>query len=343
MKIVEDLALVLSGGSYRTMFQVHCLMLLESLGIYPKAIYAISGGVPNALGLITGKASHLEKIWLGIKPGKLFARDYKRLFIEPLKKGCWPIMGASSIFKTKELDNVIDREVDFEATICSPIELKVAVCELISGEMLWFSNKTSGITSEFFKSVVIGSMRIPVFWEPMAVSFGGREYQFADAGLATNLPVKPAVTDGFSKIIAIETTPKHLKVTPKLETIAEVDHRCGEIKHIDETEGHLKWIDYINRDVSVIENINKILNDTRVPKDIRDDIAEECLNFMFSGKRRVEICRISPPAKLAIFRKNNKNDYGAPTLWSRCELLGAGEAAAELIMMPFLLKQGILI
>lgn len=342
MEVVEDLALVLSGGSYRAMFQIHCLVLLESLNIYPKAIYAISGGVPNAIGLITGKANRLEKIWLGVKPGKLFGRDYYRLFVEPVKRRRWPIVGSSSIFKTKELDDVVNSEVDFEATLNSPVELRIAVAELISGEILWFSNKTPGMTPKFFQAIILGSMRIPIFWEPVIISFGGREYQFVDAGLITNLPVKPAVTDGISRIIAIETTPRHLDNTPKLETMAEADLRYGEIRHIDEAEGHLKWIDHINRDISVVENIKKLLSAQLVPDGIRSAVTKECFNFMSSGKRRIAICRISPPSKLEIFQKRDKKDYGAPTLWSRCELLGAGEAAAELVLKPFLREQGIL-
>ncbi|MBI2635162.1 MAG: hypothetical protein HYW79_01305 [Parcubacteria group bacterium] len=343
MRIVEDLALVLSGGSYRAMFQIHCLVLLESLGIYPKAIYAISGGVPNALGFMTGKASCLEKIWLGIKPGRLYKRDYWRLFVESVKRGRLPILGASSIFKTKELDRVIDREVDFEAVLRSPIELQVAVADFISGEILSFSNKTSGMTPEFFRAIVIGSMRIPVFWEPMVVFFGGREYQFVDAGLIVNLPVKKAVEDGFSKIIAIETTPRHLNAVAKLETLAEADLRYGEIRHIDETNGHLKWIDYINRDISVAENVEKFLGDAHVPADIHEQVSKELENFMFFGKRHVVTCRIAPPATLEVFQKNRKKDYGEPTLWSRSELLGASEAAAELVLLPFLTEQGILL
>lgn len=342
MKIVEDLALVLSGGSYRAMFQIQCLVLLESLGIYPKAIYAISGGVPNALGLITSRALELERIWLNIKPGKLFDRDYWRLLVEPVKRGCWPIIGASSIFKTRELDNVIDREVDFEAVLRSPIELWISVVDLISGEMLWFSNKNLGMTSKFLRAITIGSMRIPVFWEPMMVSFEGREYQFVDSGLITNMPVKKAVDDGFSKIIAIETTPRCLEATLKINTIAEADLRYGEIRHIDETNGHLKWIDYINRDISVAENVEKLINDAHISDYVRALIMKELENFMFSGKRHIEICRISPPAKLEIFQKNKKKDYGAPTLWSRCELLGAGEVAAEFLLTSFLKEQGIL-
>ncbi|MDO8676739.1 MAG: hypothetical protein Q7K16_03795 [Candidatus Azambacteria bacterium] len=343
MRIVEDLALVLSGGSYRAMFQIHCLVLLESLGIYPKTIYAISGGVPNALGFMLGKASRLEKTWLGIKPGRLYKRDYWRLLVEPVKRGRWPILGASSIFKTKELDKVIDREVDFKAVLRSPVELQVAVADLISGEILLFSNKTFGMTPEFFRAIVIGSMRIPVFWEPMIVLFEGREYQFVDAGLIVNLPVKKAVEDGFSKIIAIETTPRHLNAISKLETLAEADLRYGEIRHIDETNGHLKWIDFINRDISVAENVEKFLDDARVPADIREQVNKELKNFMFFEKRHVVTCRIAPPATLEVFQKNKKKDYGASTLWSRSELLGAGEAAAELVLMPFLIEQGILI
>lgn len=342
MKIVEDLALVLSGGSYRAMFQIYSIILLESLGIYPKSIYAISGGVPNAIGLILGITSRLEKIWLGIKPSKLFERDYKRLLIDPVRKGRWPVLGASSIFKTKELDDVIDSEIDFEAALKSPIELWVSVVDMISSEKLWFSNKTSGMTPKFFRAIVLGSMRIPVFWEPMIASFDGREFQFFDAGLITNLPVKQAVNDGFSKVIAIETTPRHLDATLKLETIAELDLRYSEIKHIVETESQLKWIDYINRDIGVAENIKKFLNNG-VPEDIGRQIERELEKFMFFGKRHVEICRISPPAKLRIFQKKRRKDYGAPNLRSRIELLGAGEAAAELVLLPFLKEQGILI
>lgn len=343
MRICDDLALVLSGGSYRSMFEAYPVLLLQQLGIYPREIHAISGGVPNALGFVLGKADRLVEAWFAVRPEKLFAIDYWLLLAEPLKKKRLPVLGASSIFNTKALDEVMDREIDYEAALRSPITIRVGVADLLSGTpAIWFSNKDEGMTREFFRAVVLSSMRIPVFFPPVECSFRGKNYQLVDAGGITNVPVKRAINAGFSKIIVIETIPKEFLPVPRLDTIAECDLRYSEMKHLDETEGHLKWISFINQDLKALEGIEKAIADSRVPGEVREKILQARENFMFYGKRKIDICRVTPPSALDIFQKYRRKDYGTPTLKARFELVGAGAAAAEEILFPFLEEHGLL-
>lgn len=345
-RTTDDLALVLSGGSLKTMFQISIVVFLEKVEIYPRAIYAISGGVPIALSFILGKASQLEKIFFErIRPGKLFAFDWHGLFVEPIITGCLPILGSHSIFKTKNLDKVIDDEVNFAEILRSNIQLFVAVADLLSGSVLWFSNKDPGMTVEFFRAVVLGSMRIPVFFPTFSCIFKGTKYQFVDAGLINNIPVKRAIEDGFSRVIVVETTPRSLEDIEPLRHIGEIDLRYSDMRHVDEGGGHLKWTEVTNRDVMIRDVVEKTLCDPRVPEDVRAEVLKLHTLYGFTGKRKIFICRINPPAKLSIFKKIGRSGYGTPTRWARSELLGAGYAVTEPegTLYQFLCEQKILI
>ncbi|MDO8560824.1 MAG: hypothetical protein Q7R91_01245 [bacterium] len=322
------------------MFQIPSLVASERLDRYPSAIFADSGGAPNAIGLAQGKASSLEKIWFTVKPKELYKFSYYSLFVEPLKKGRWPILGAEAIFSEKALNEVIDRETDFDKVLRSPIRIWVAVGDLISGEVLWFSNHDKEMTAEFFRAVILGTMRIPVFWKPVACSWKEREYQFVDPGLITNIPVRKAIEQGFSNIVVIETVPKKFSPINKLDMIGEIDIRYSEMAHLYESDGDLRWLSNINANLKVLENVEKIITDGDVSDEVRKRVKEEHGNYMFSGKRPVNVCRLNPPAKLSIFQKVKRKAYGAPSTASRFELLGAGIVAAEEVIMPFLKERG---
>ena len=343
MRIIDDLAYCLCGGSDRCMFQIPSLAASERFGIWPADVFAISGGAPNALGFALGRASRLEEVWFTVQPKKLYKFSYRALFVEPLKKGRWPIIGAEEIFKEKFLNDVIDKEVpDFDSVLRSRIRIWIAVADLISGELLWFSNHDEGMTPEFFRSVTLGTMRIPVFWKPAVASWKGREYQFADPGLITNIPVRKALERGFSNIVLIETAPKNFLPIQKLETIGEIDIRYSEMQHLFEADGDLKWLSYINQNLRVLEDIENMVSGPRVPPEIREAIKVKQAGYMFYGKRPVNVCRINPPANLSVFQKTRRRAYGSPSIAARSELLGAGAVAAEEILLPFLKERGII-
>lgn len=336
------LAYGLCGGADRCMFQIPSLVASERLGVYPAEVFAASAGAANALGFALEKAARLEEIWFTIKPKRLYKFSYESLFVEPLKKGRWPIIGAEAIFSAKALNGVLDKEVDFEAALRSPIKIWISVADLISGELLWFSNHDEGMTVEFFRAVALGTMRIPVFWKPAACFWKGREYQFADPGLIMNIPVRKAVERGFSNIVVIETAPRKFSPVQKLQTIGEVDLRYSEMGHLYEADGDLKWLEYINNDILVLEEMRAVLSDPRVPPEVLAAVELKQQGYTFSGKSVINICRMNPPAKLSIFHKTRRKYYGSPSVAARSELLGAGMVAAEEILLPFLKKQGML-
>lgn len=310
MKIVDDLAIVLSGGSYKVMFQIFILMVLEWLGIYPKIIYAISGGTPNALGYMTGKAWKLPQIWMGVDPKKLYRRASFWRLLKPMLKGRKPVFGASAILRSEYLAKIIDEEVDFEE-VCSlhqKIELRVGIMDLRSGEIQWRSNKEPGMTPARFRQIVLASMRIVVLYEPVEDEGGCR--QMVDAGFETNLPLAKAIKDGFSKIIAVSALPRQLiPTTLPLENLVEFDLRHADIAHSRELRRQLKLIDAINKNPD--------------------------------AKKKIELCLIAAPPQLRIFQKTKEFGYGSPTPEAKLELLGAGYEAT-FYLGKFLYRQGLI-
>ncbi len=342
VRVIEDLALVESGGVYNTMSQICPLILLEEKDVYPADIWAISGGGPDAIAYMLRKTKRLEPVWFEITPKKLFKRNLRELVFEPIKKCRLPILGAPGIFKIDELDRIIDREVDFEAIIESPIRLWLAVADLLSGKVLWFSNKDEGMTAEFLRNVTIGSMRMPVFFKPIRCSFRGVDYQFVDSGLSIDVPIRLAVERGFSKIIALESLPYELPRVPPLETLGEIDVRYSQMRHNGASDFQFKQVARTNRNLEILEKIEGLLSQPRIPEDIREALLREHQNYSFYSKSQISVCHLTLPANISIFQKDRKKDYGSPTREARSELLGAGEAAGELILLPFLKEHGIL-
>lgn len=339
---IADFGLGLSGGALKTFFQFGSVLFLERLGVYPKGIFAISGGGPVALALMQKKAWKLEKIYFEkIRPQDLFAYDWHELLIAPVLKGKLPIIGARSIFTTRVVEKAVDQEIDFDQVLRSLITLWIAVGDLVSGKILWFSNKDEGMTPQFFRAIVLGSMRIPVFFPELTCSHKGVNYQFVDPGLITNIPLKKIVEEGFSEIVLIETTPQVLASINPVHTIGEIDMRYSDMKHVHEGEGHLKWALAINRDLRVMNSVEYRHNDPRIPEEIKREVLNDHTQYMFYGKREIAICRIYPPARLSIFQKA-RHAYGSPTRAALSELLGAGYAAAEGWLKEFLITQNII-
>ncbi|GEM_PF-6265669 len=345
MRIVDNLALVLSGGSFKVMFQIYLLIFLEQRGIYPKEIFAISGGVPNALSYILKKAWKLPHIWPKIEPHKLFEVDWYELFILPLLQGTAPIFSGKGIFKSGFLESVIKREVDFEAVLGSPIVLWVGVVDLAKGSTTWVSNKDVGMTPELFEEYVIASMRIPVFFRP--------HEQKIDLGLVSNLAIHKAVERSFENILAINALPVSLEQISGVENWPESNLRHDDIQHVNEATGHVKLTEWINHDVLAME-AHKRHWWIRLGSFLFKSVRESLDGFYFPNKRYINLCVISPPSNLQIFRKwvstgkmfkyvsrRTKVMYGYPSLVAREELLEAGKQAVQISLVPFLKKNGI--
>lgn len=340
-KIIANLALALSGGSFKVMFQIYLLIFLERRGIYPKEIFAISGGVPNALAYMLKKAWKLPDLWEEIDPKKLFQVDWIGLFLIPLLRGETPIFSGEGVFKTGFLEKILRREVDFQQILDSPIVLWVGVMDLKTG-LRWISNKDAGMTPELFEEYVIASMRIPVFFRPHG--------QKVDMGLVSNIAIGEAVRRGFENILALSALPRNLEPISGVESWPESNLRHDDINHADEVCSHIERTEEINREVlAMIAHRRHML--TRICCFLSRSYRDTLDKFSIANKRYINLCVIAPPSNLRIFRKwvashtlfkyvprQTKITYGYPSFEAREELLRAGQQAVEQELKPFLDK-----
>ncbi len=345
MRIIQDLALVLSGGSFKVMFQIYLLIHLERNNIYPKEIFAISGGVPNALAYILRKAEMLPAVWKEVDPKKLFRVDWIGLFLLPIILGDLPMFGGKGVFKSGFLEKILRREINYRLVLESPIVVWIGVMDLALGKLVWISNKDPGMTPERFEEYVIASMRIPVFFRP--------HVQKVDMGLVSNIAISEPVKRGYENILALSALPLELEEISGVETWPESNLRHDDINHADEVSDHMKRTEEINQEVLAMRAHRGHLL-TRIcclfSKSFRDSLDR----FRLANKRLINLCVISPPSNLQIFRKwvtsgtvlrymshQRRVTYGYPSFEAREELLRAGQDAIEEKLNPFLRKIGI--
>lgn len=342
MGIIHNLALVLSGGSFKVMFQIRLLIFLEKCGIYPKEIFAISGGVPNALAYMLRKAWKLPALWKEIEPKKLFQVDWVGLFIIPLLRGEVPIFAGEGVFKSGFLERILRREIDYRLVLDSPIVIWVGVMDLAKGKLVWISNKDSGMTPERFEEHVVASMRIPVFFRPHG--------QKVDMGLVSNIAIGKAVERGFENILALSALPFELEEISGVETWPESNLRHDDISHADEVSAHVKRTEEINQEVLAMRAHRRHWL-TRICCFLSRSYEDSLDRFPLANKLFINLCVIFPPSGLRIFRKwvtsgmffryvprQQKITYGYPSLEAREELLRAGEDAIEQKLKPFLAR-----
>ena len=336
MRIFTSFAIVLSGGSYKVMIQIAILAFLEFIGVYPRAIYAISGGVPNAIGYMLKKAWRLHAIWFDVDPDKFYAIGWWRLLFAPLFSRRRPAFGAQSLLKDKLLRGILDREIDYAALLKSPITLWIGALDLRTGKVVWFSNHDNGMTPSRFRDIVHASMRIPIFFAPVPVD----NMQLADAGLVTNLPIGRAIKAGYTKILALNALPKEFPAEPipALETWPETEVRNTDVAHLVEPERHRTGIPKVNAHLACVKRIvEEIL--PLIPDEARAELMVIIDAMPYSRKLAVDLCLVEAPAKIAIFKKDGS--YGYPSPDARFEILGAGLGAIGKVH-DFLVKSGML-
>lgn len=319
-------------------FQIPSLIFFEKHDMYPEGMVAISGGVPNTLSYLLGRAHCLPDIWCKeIDYKKLFGLDLYGLVMKPLLKKRLPFVGAPSILREpKFVENIIDREISqgggFEAILDSPVRLWVGVMNLREGKLEWVSNKDEGMTPEYFRQKCFESMRIAVFFPTLN--------DCADAGLITNCPIPKAIQLGFSRIVALNALPSRLPPLAGFEMWPDVRLRHDDIIHIEEVARHEKLTEQVNHDLAMLESIKKHFL-VRVSLATSRKLRNLFDNFSFLTRRRIELCVLKPSHSLAIFRRIGRH-YGLPSLAARQELLIDGERVVRETLIPYLEKQNIL-
>lgn len=179
---------ILGGGAALGAHQVGALRYLDERGIRPDAIVGSSIGVVNACLYATGGVENVERAWLDF-PGM------SQMFRPSLTHN--PITGLS-LFSMDPLSSAIERFVDFEKVLSSPIELSFIVLNMSRGEGQFFSNRQIE-SADDLRELSRAGYAIPVLYPP--VCHHGEFY--ADGSFAWNVPLLQAVEMGATEIFVL--------------------------------------------------------------------------------------------------------------------------------------------
>ncbi len=208
-------ALVLGGGSLKGAWQVGAIQAVLESGFKPDMIYGISAGALNATFMVNEAGHQFEKnkkidwdivnkklisFWIEniTKPTDIGILKSKwQLGIETL------LSRFDGLLDTNPLYEKLNKYIDLTTLRRSPILLKVGAVNINTGEMYY-----ADPLEQYFIDFVRASSSIPLLM-PVVQIGGDHRKAYLDGGLREVVPIKKAIEDGATEIIAIATHPKH--------------------------------------------------------------------------------------------------------------------------------------
>lgn len=194
---------VLGGGASLGAHQVGALRYLDEQGIRPDAIVASSIGVINACLYASGGVDLMEDAWTGLgSVARKFRPSWKHN----------PISGFS-LFSMEPLAEAIERYIDFERVMSSPLDLSFVLLNLSRGEGQFATNRHMASVEEA-RTLARAGYAIPILFPP--VEHKG-EY-FVDGGFAWNVPVLQAIEMGATEVYVLAVIASGLPYKPTFKT-----------------------------------------------------------------------------------------------------------------------------
>jgi len=189
----EKIGVVLSGGGAKGAGQLGMMKYVYEKGIRPEFIAGISVGSLNAtMWAQEENLELLEKLWRGIKGNSdIYRKNWWRF---------WKL--HYSLYDNTPLRRLIKKFVDTEKLKNSPIDLKIGVVKLQSGEYSVVDKYHSD-----YQSMLLASTAIPVVFKP--VTWHGDQY--VDGGTRNVAPLKSAIEAGCTKIFLIHCFPLEME------------------------------------------------------------------------------------------------------------------------------------
>jgi len=199
-------------------------------GIRPDFISGISVGSLNAtMWAQEENLDLLESLWRGIKGN---SDIYKKNWFRPCKL-------YRSLYDTSPLKRKINKYVNTEKLKNSPIDLKIGVVQLQSGDYLIVDKFHSD-----YKSMLLASTAIPIVFP--AVSWQG--HQYVDGGVRNVAPLKSAIDAGCSKIYLLHCYSME---------IVEDERKFKDLVNIGIRSFVIMYNEILNNDIKVCERINR--------------------------------------------------------------------------------------
>lgn len=207
-------ALVLGGGSLKGSWQAGAIQAVLEKGFRPDMIYGISAGALNAAFMVNEAGR--EYVDGGLIDWQLINKKLITFWIETITKpsdigilkskfqlGIDTILSRfDGLLDTNPLHEKLRTHISPEHLRRSPILLKVGSVNINTGEMHY-----SDPLEEHFMDYLRASSSIPVIMPVIQIG-GDHRNAHLDGGLREVVPLKQAILDGATDIIAIATHPE---------------------------------------------------------------------------------------------------------------------------------------
>jgi predicted patatin/cPLA2 family phospholipase len=186
------LVLLIEGGSSRGAYSSGMTVAIEQLGLLPvfDAVYGSSAGALNAAWLLCGRAESTMHAW--------WDPDVMRGTIDPRRA-----LRRQPVVDTRFLVHTVYTEImpmGFQEILDSTVEFHPIATDALTGQATdlrgWIHDQPS------LQAALRATTAMPLLaGEPIEI--GGR--RFVDAGVSESVPVRTALTQGATHIVALRT------------------------------------------------------------------------------------------------------------------------------------------
>ncbi len=231
-------ALVLSGGSSKSAFQVGALSyIIGELGVSYDIFCGVSAGSINAsflsmfpYGQEKMSISLLSNLWSKLDNSSI----YKRWF--PFGK--LHVLWKHSFFDSSPLHNLIKKEISQDKILQANKQVSVGTVSLSSGKYTYFDQN-----SEHFIDAVIASSSFPGIFSPVRFL----NQLWIDGGIKTMSPIQRAIDLGATEIDIIVTYP-HTRINKFFHkpNIINILKRAFDLATDKISDNDLKFADFHN-------------------------------------------------------------------------------------------------
>jgi NTE family protein len=182
-------ALVLSGGGARGAYHVGVSKALDDLNIPVDLVCGTSVGALIAAMIVQGDVERLVDIWWNLGADQVYKRNSKLKFLFSFQmKYIYPY------FSSEPLRKLISDNIDPEKIRRSDKKLVITACNQTMRRLVRFTNDYENIPL-----ALLASASIPIAYPPVLMN----GFEFVDAGVIDNVPLKPAIEEGNDKIIVV--------------------------------------------------------------------------------------------------------------------------------------------
>jgi NTE family protein len=201
---------ILGGGASFGAHHVGAMRFLDEQGIRPDAIIGSSIGVINACLYASGGLAVMERGWREFS-------SLRKLIGLSLRHN--PFTGLS-ISSQSKLAAKVDRYLDYEKILASPVEIAFVVLNLSRGTSQILSSRDAD-SPEALKRMVRAGYAVPFLFPPVRI----RGDWCVDGGFAWNIPLEQAVKMKATEIYILTLIARELPYKRRFSSIVDYGSR----------------------------------------------------------------------------------------------------------------------